>query len=104
MMTDESLKNEYFFKLIEAVRFAKMQRDKLGDTTVYNRHIIKVLPEMNELLDKLYSMGMNDSELDPAALKYREFVNSAGNEEHKAQMQALRKYAGFDALCKKFEE
>ncbi len=103
-MNDETMKNEYFFKLVEAIRFAKMQHDKLGDTTVYNRHIIKVLPEMNEMLDKLYTMGMDNTELAPAAQKYFEFVRSVNDPQHTADMRKLRGHKGFDDICKKYED
>ena len=69
-----TIKNMLISDLAEFIRFASVQKKNIKDNAAYNRHLEKVLTDMNRETAALYDLGTDGSELAAVLDKYFEFV------------------------------
>ena len=101
MQRDETVINEGFARLLEIIKFSKLQMEKLGNYEIFNRHVIQVLPEMAELIEKLCEAGATEADLSGIVEKYSEYVYGSKVEEEIARYEALKeKFPVFANLAK----
>lgn len=91
----ELVKNIVIFELAEKMRFAKLQRESLRDTSTYNRHIAKSLTEMNHALTILLELGVDYEEISPSLEMYYQFNRHVNTPEHWEEFYYLKKYPLF---------
>lgn len=97
------LKNKYLFDLIEKIRFAKMQRESLRDTTSYNRHIEKSISDMRNDLTVLFELGCSLEETEPVLEKYLEYNINVNTARNWLKLDGLSKYVPFRTFLVKSE-
>lgn len=90
-----ALKNLYMFDLIEKIRFSKMQKESLRDTSTYNRHIEKALTEMRNDLCALFELGADYGETLPVIEKYYEFNRYVNTTKGWNEFYSLKDYPQF---------
>lgn len=95
------LKNSYIYRIIEQIRFAKMQRESLRDTTAYNRHIEKILTEVKDALRVLFELGTSYEELEAILEKYYEFNRHVNISSSWIEFFSLKGYETFNRFIKK---
>ncbi len=95
-----SLKNFYIFRIIEKIRFAKMQRESLRDTAAYNRHIEKVLTEIRDALRVLFELNTSYDELEAILEKYYEFNRHVNIAKSWIEFFSLKDYDTFNHFIK----
>lgn len=100
MERNEQTINETYIRLIEIISFSKMQMEKLGSNEVFNRHVVKVLPEMADLIKKLCEAGATKEEIGPAVEKFRTYVRGANVEEINALENELMQYEAYASCVK----
>ncbi len=102
MQRDENVINASFARLLEIIRFSKMQMEKLGNYETFNLHVVQVLPEMAQLIEKMCQAGANSAELISIVERYSFYVNGVNQQEYLNQLEELKKYPAFsEALEKK---
>ena len=101
MERNEQVINETYIRLIEIISFSKMQMEKLGSNEVFNRHVVKVLPEMAELIGTLCEAGATPEEIAPAVEKFRTYARGANLEEINALESDLMKYGAYASCVNK---
>ena len=101
MERNEQLINETYIRLIEIISFSKMQMEKLGSNEVFNRHVVKVLPEMAGLIGTLCEAGATSQEIAPAVEQFRIYVRSANQEDINALEADLMKYETYASCVEK---
>ena len=69
-----TIKNMLISDLAELIRFASVQKKNIKDNAAYNRHLEKVLTDMNREIAALYDLGTDNSEMAAILDKYFEFV------------------------------
>lgn len=89
------LKNKYLFDLIEKIRFAKMQRESLRDTTSYNRHIEKSISDMRNDLTVLFELRCTYEETAAVLEKYLEYNINVNTARNWLKLDGLSKYEPF---------
>ncbi len=89
------LKNLYMFDLIEKIRFSKMHKESLRDTSTYNRHIKKALTEMRNDLGALFELGADYAETLPVIEKYYEFNRYVNTIRGWNEFYSLKDYPQF---------
>lgn len=101
-----SLKNFYIFRIIEKIRFAKLQRESLRDTSAYNRHIEKVLTEVKDALRVLFELDTSYDELEAILEKYYEFNRHVNIPSSWIEFFSLKGYDTFNQFidAKKIDE
>ena len=77
----ELLKNSLSSDLIEAVRFAEMQKVSLRSREKFNIHIVKTVDEIGFNLDAMRTLGASEMEVQFIADKYKEYKDSIENEK-----------------------
>lgn len=92
----DMLKNMYMFDLVEKIRFSKLQRESLRDTSSYNRHIEKSLTDMKNALIVLFELEADYKELFTALEKYYEFNRHVNTEKCWSEFNSLESYSSFN--------
>lgn len=101
MQRNDEIINECFARLLEIIKFSKMQMEKLGNYEIFNRHVIQVLPEMAELIEKSCNAGATEADLQGIVEKYSEYVYGSKDEEATDQYEKLKeKFTVFANLAK----
>lgn len=95
MERNEEAINSAYIRLVELISFSKMQMEKLGSLEVFNRHVLKALPEMAELIGALCEAGATKGEIAPAVEKFEGYVRGAATEETDRLFEDLKKYDAF---------
>ncbi len=93
---DENVINSCFARLMEIIRFSKMQMEKLGNYETFNLHVVQVLPEMAELIGKMCEAGATAEELSGIVERYGFYVRGVNKEEYSNQFEELKKYGEFE--------
>ena len=101
MERNEQLINETYIRLIEIISFSKMQMETLGSNEVFNRHVIKVLPEMAQLIGTLCEAGATAQEIGPAVEQFRTYVRGAAMDDINALEEDLMKYEAYASCVNK---
>lgn len=88
----ERLKNVFLADLVEKIRFSKLQKESLRDTSTYNRHIAKSLTDMKNDIIVLLELKITQEEILPAIEKYYEFNTFVNTEQCWNEAEELKKY------------
>lgn len=91
-----SLKNLYISRIIEKVRFAKMQKDSLADTAAYKRHTTKTLKIINDALRVLFELDAGYDELEAILEKYCELTRQVNTANCWMEFFSLKEYDIFN--------
>jgi len=100
----DSLKNLYMYTIIEKIRYAKLQKDSLRDTSSYNRHIAKALTNMRDSLIVLFELGSQYDEVLGVLEKYYEFNRYVNTTKCWTEFYSLMIYLSFSRFAKAKEE
>lgn len=101
MQRNDEVINESYARLLEIIKFSKLQMEKLGNYEIFNRHVIQILPEMALLIEKLCNAGADENDLKGIVEKYSEYVHGSKDEEALATYEQLKeKYPVFNSLAK----
>ncbi|MBF7096481.1 hypothetical protein IWB18_04945 [Alkalibacter sp. M17DMB] len=92
--------NLYFFDIVEKIRFSKLQKESLRDTSTYNRHIAKALTEIRNALAVLFELKTSDNELKDILEKYLEFNIHVNTDNCWKEFDSLRGYNVFDSFVR----
>lgn len=95
-----SLKNLYIFRIIEKIRFAKMQKDNLSDPAAYKRHTTKALTAIKDALRVLFELNTDYDELKAILEKYYEFNRQVNTTNCWTEFFSLKGYGTFDQFIK----
>ena len=95
-----ALKNLYIFRIIEKVRFAKMQRDNLADPAAYKRHTTKALKAIKDALRVLFELNEGYDELEAILQKYYELNCQVNTTNCWTEFFSLNGYSAFDQFVK----
>lgn len=95
-----ALKNLYIFRIIEKVRFAKMQRDSLSDPAAYKRHTTKALTVIKDALRVLFELNADYDELEAILEKYYELNCQVNTTNCWTEFFALKGHGTFDQFIK----
>lgn len=99
--TKANLKNLYAFDLIEKIRFAKLQKESLRDTSTYNRHIAKSLTEMRNYLIAFFELDCLYEEVEAILEKYMEFNMYVNTSKNWIEFYTLKEYEHFMTFLEK---
>ncbi|MFZ7120848.1 MAG: hypothetical protein ACOWWH_07865 [Eubacteriaceae bacterium] len=97
----DMLKNMYMFDLVEKIRFSKLQKESLRDTSSYNRHIEKSLTNMKNSLIVLFELEADYKEVFAALEKYYEFNRHVNTEKCWSEFNSLKSYSSFNKFLEK---
>ena len=90
------LKNSLIFDLVELIRFASIQKRNIKDNAAYNRHLEKVLSDMNREIAALFDLKTEKSEIEMILDKYFEFNYNVNTSGVWTEFYGLMKYSDFE--------
>lgn len=98
-----ALKNAVMSDIVELIRFAYLQKKNLGGSVVYNRHLEKVLGDMNDAVAVLCELGADSDEISPVLEKCFEFTCNLNTPKVWVEFYKLSRYAAFGEYIAKKE-